>query len=46
MAIATDEPLETNLPQFGLNDYDPIAEFVVAHLGLREQLRPLCSSVP
>jgi molybdopterin-guanine dinucleotide biosynthesis protein B len=46
VAIATDEPLETDLPQFGLNDYDPIAEFVVAHLGLRGQLRPLCSSIP
>ena len=34
VAIATDRPFESRLPQFGLNDYDAIAEFVLLHLGL------------
>jgi molybdopterin-guanine dinucleotide biosynthesis adapter protein len=41
VAIATDERLETTLPQFDLNDYDPIAEFILVHLGLRGQVRKL-----
>lgn len=41
VAIATDSPLNTTLPQFDLNDPDPIAEFILAHLGLRGQLRKL-----
>jgi len=42
VAVATDEPLETALPQFDLNDPDPIAEFILMHLGLRGQVRKLC----
>ena len=34
VAIATDEPLDTDLPQFALEDYDPIAEFILGHLDL------------
>jgi molybdopterin-guanine dinucleotide biosynthesis protein B len=35
VAIATDEPLDTTLPQLGLNDYPAICRFIVRHLGLR-----------
>lgn len=34
VAIATDEPLATDIPQFALDDYDGIAHFVAAHVGL------------
>ncbi|MBL8539228.1 MAG: molybdopterin-guanine dinucleotide biosynthesis protein B [Betaproteobacteria bacterium] len=34
IAIATDEPIDTLLPQFDLEDYDAIAEFILAHLDL------------
>ena len=34
IAIATDEPLETALPQFTLDDVPGIARFVTRHLGL------------
>jgi molybdopterin-guanine dinucleotide biosynthesis protein B len=34
VAIATDEPLESALPQFALDDAAAIARFVVHHLGL------------
>jgi molybdopterin-guanine dinucleotide biosynthesis adapter protein len=36
VALATDEPLDARLPQFGLNDYDDMAAFIMNHLGLRE----------
>ena len=32
VAIATDKPLETKLPQFDLNDYDAIAAFILRHI--------------
>jgi molybdopterin-guanine dinucleotide biosynthesis adapter protein len=34
VAIACDQPLETKLPQFDLNDAPAIAGFVIRHLGL------------
>jgi molybdopterin-guanine dinucleotide biosynthesis protein B len=34
VAVATDEPLETRLPQFGLDDAEGVARFIVRHLGL------------
>jgi len=34
VAVATDELLDTALPQFGLEDYDLIAAFIMGHLGL------------
>jgi len=34
VAIATDEPLETHLPQFPLDDAAAVASFIVHHLGL------------
>ena len=34
VAIATDKRLETKLPQFDLNAPEPIAEFVLGHVGL------------
>lgn len=34
VAIATDEPLDTRLPQFGLDDAEGVARFIVRHLGL------------
>lgn len=34
VAIATDEPLETKLPQLGLDDPAAVARFIVHHLGL------------
>lgn len=40
VAIATDVPLESALPQFGLDDYPAIAGFVVHHLGLAARLQP------
>lgn len=33
IAVATDEALQTNLPQFGLDDADGIARFLLQHLG-------------
>jgi molybdopterin-guanine dinucleotide biosynthesis protein B len=35
IAVATDELLDTSLPQFDLGDYDDIANFILSHLGLR-----------
>lgn len=35
VAVATDEPLDTALPQLVLNDYPAICRFIVSHLGLR-----------
>ena len=34
VAIATDEPLETALPQLGLDDPQAVARFIIQHLGL------------
>lgn len=39
VAIATDEALDTKLPQFDLNDYDGIAGFIMEHLQLRVLVR-------
>lgn len=36
VALATDVPLDTRLPQFGLEDYDDMAAFIMNHLGLRQ----------
>ncbi|UCD67877.1 MAG: molybdopterin-guanine dinucleotide biosynthesis protein B [Betaproteobacteria bacterium] len=36
VGIATDEPIQTNLPQFALNDYESIAEFVMANAAQME----------
>ncbi len=34
VAIATDEPLDTRLPQLDIDDADGVARFIVRHLGL------------
>jgi molybdopterin-guanine dinucleotide biosynthesis protein B len=34
VAVATDEPLETRLPQLAVDDAEAIARFIVQHLGL------------
>jgi len=34
VAVATDEALETALPQFGLDDAPAVARFIIQHLGL------------
>src|SRR5258706_9632816 len=34
VAIATDEPLDTRLPQLDLNDAEDVARFILKHLGL------------
>jgi len=34
VAIATDEPLETSLPQLPVDDAEAVARFIVHHLGL------------
>ena len=34
VAVATDTPVQTSLPQFGLDDYDAIAAFVLGNVGL------------
>jgi molybdopterin-guanine dinucleotide biosynthesis protein B len=34
VAVATDEPLPTKLPQFGLDDAPAVARFIIQHLGL------------
>jgi molybdopterin-guanine dinucleotide biosynthesis protein B len=34
VAVATDEPLPTSLPQFGLDAYDAIVEFLLDYLAL------------
>ncbi len=36
IAVATDETLATDLPQFGLEDAEAVAAFIVQHLGLRK----------
>ncbi len=36
VAIATDETLATDKPQFALDDIEGIARFIIAHLGLRK----------
>lgn len=36
IGIATDEPLASALPQFGLEDADGVAQFIVHELGLRK----------
>ena len=35
VAVASDVPLETKLPQFDLNDYDGIARFILEYNGYR-----------
>jgi molybdopterin-guanine dinucleotide biosynthesis adapter protein len=35
VAVATDESLATQLPQFDLNDAEGVAQFIITHLGLR-----------
>ena len=37
-ALATDRPFDSPLPQFGLRDYDAIAEFVLVHHGFRRTM--------
>ena len=34
VAVATDEPLATALPQFALGDAEGVARFIIQHLGL------------
>ena len=34
VAVATDEPLDTKLPQLGIDDVEGIARFILEHLGL------------
>ena len=34
VAVATDEPLDTRLPQFELGDAEGVARFIIQHLGL------------
>ena len=34
VAVATDEPLDTTLPQIDANDAEAVARFVIQHLGL------------
>src|SRR5438132_6350155 len=34
VAVATDQPLETALPQFALGDAEGVARFIIQHLGL------------
>lgn len=41
IALATDEPIDTLLPQFDLDDYDAIVEFILAHLDLLRETPPL-----
>ena len=38
VAIATDRPFASPLPQFGLNDHDAIADFVLAHHGFKRTM--------
>ena len=36
IAVATDEPLDTRLPQFGLDDALAVSQFVLAFVAGRE----------
>lgn len=36
VAVASDVPVDTGLPTFDLNDYDAIAEFIIAYNGLKK----------
>lgn len=45
IAVATDEPLETKLPQFGLDDAPAVARFVIEFVGGRER-RARLAAVP
>jgi molybdopterin-guanine dinucleotide biosynthesis protein B len=38
IAVATDIPLASRLPEFELGDYDAIAEFILVHNGFRSTL--------
>jgi molybdopterin-guanine dinucleotide biosynthesis adapter protein len=38
VAVATDEPLATALPQFDLDDAEGVAQFIITHLGLRRAM--------
>jgi molybdopterin-guanine dinucleotide biosynthesis protein B len=38
VALATDRPFDTPLPQFDLNDHDAIAEFVLVHHGFKRTM--------
>jgi molybdopterin-guanine dinucleotide biosynthesis protein B len=45
VAVATDEPLETKLPQFGLDDAQAIARFILAFVaGRGERARPAAAA--
>jgi molybdopterin-guanine dinucleotide biosynthesis protein B len=35
VAIAADVAIETKLPRFALDDYDPIADFILAYNGFK-----------
>ena len=39
VGIATDEAIDTQMPQFGLDDYQMIAEFVLANAALMDMER-------
>jgi molybdopterin-guanine dinucleotide biosynthesis protein B len=43
VGVATDEPLDTALPQFGLDDYDAVAGFILLHLGLGGEASQRCT---
>ncbi len=45
IAVATDEPLQTKLPQFGLDDAPAVAQFIREFLAGREG-RPRLAAVP
>jgi len=38
VAVASDEILATNLPQFNLDDAAGVAQFIITHLGLRKPI--------
>jgi molybdopterin-guanine dinucleotide biosynthesis adapter protein len=38
IAIASDEVLAVDIPQFDLDDADGVAQFIITHLGLRKSL--------
>ncbi|MBI1398279.1 MAG: molybdopterin-guanine dinucleotide biosynthesis protein B [Betaproteobacteria bacterium] len=40
VAVATDEPLPTDLPQFGLEDYQGVVQFILGYVGLSSGSEP------
>lgn len=46
VAVASDRPVDTRLPAFGLDDHAAIADFICRHLGLRRRKARTAAASP